>query len=139
MDSYLLEYLALTIGGCLGVYQIAAACGGFKGLRFFKNSRLTCLVGFLILGGTSGWFFSAVDLKMNSNPDDPKIEGLQQLEFFLLGSLIALIITFIISSLANRRTISSDEEAVIGKGLEDLKHRTVFQAFAYRMKHREDR
>ena len=37
MDSFTLSYLTLTFGGCLGVYQIAAAAGGFKGLRFFKK------------------------------------------------------------------------------------------------------
>jgi hypothetical protein len=130
------EYLLLIIGGCLGVYQIAAAAGGFKGLCFFRNYIFTYVSGFLILGGAMGWFFTTGDLKMNADPDYRMIEGTQQLQFFLLGAFLALMITFLISSLAGSRRFKPGTEATTGKGLEDLKGMTVFQALAHRLKNR---
>jgi hypothetical protein len=139
MNSGQQDYLLLIIGGCMGVYQIAAAAGGFKGLCFFRNYIFTYLSGFLILGVATGWFFTAADLKMNADPDHPAIEGSEQLGFFLLGAFLALVITFLISSLVGSRRVKPDENATAGKGLEDLKSRTVFQAFAHRIKNREGR
>lgn len=130
MDSFALTYLLLTFGACLGVYQIAAAAGGFKGLCFFRNSTLTYLSGALFLGGTFGWFFTTTNLKM----PHPEVEGAQQFGLFLLGALLALIVTFLISSLVNRRRVKPNESIVIGKGLEDLKGKTVVQAFTLRWK-----
>ena len=132
MDNFAATYLLLIFGGSLGVYQIAAAAGEFRGLRFFGRAILTYVGGTLILGATFGWFFSTVDL----NVRHAQIEGSEQLGFFLLGSFLALVATFLVSSLVNIRHINPDEVAVIGKGLEDLKGRTVFQAFAHRWKNR---
>lgn len=132
MDSFALTYLLLTFGACLGVYQIAAASGGFKGLCFFRNSTLTYLSGVLILGGTYGWFFTTTNLNM----PHPEVEGAQQLGLFLLGALLALIVTFLISSLINLGRVNPNDTIVIGKGLEDLKEKTVAQAFIYRQKKR---
>ena len=130
MDSFASTYLLLILGGCLGVYQIAAVAGGFKGLWFFRNPILTCLGGGSILGGTFGWFFTTTNLNMPHS----EIEGFQQLYLFLLGALLSLVVTFLISSVVNLRGVNPDDAAVIGKGLEDLKGRTVVQAFAYRLK-----
>jgi len=132
MDSFAATYLLLIFGGSLGVYQIAAAAGKFSGLRFFGRAILTYIGGALILGATFGWFFSTVDLHVRH----AQIEGSEQLGFFLLGSFLALVTTFLISSLGNLRHNNPDDVAVIGEGLEDLKGKTVFQAFAYRWKNR---
>ncbi|MDY6911190.1 MAG: hypothetical protein SVM79_02370 [Chloroflexota bacterium] len=130
------QYLLLIFGGCLGTYQIGAAAGRFKGIWFFRTKLLTYIGGFAILGATYIWFFTFGDVQMNSDPNNPEVEGFQQLYFFLLGALLSLIVTFLISSLTNFRGIDSDEEPVIGKGLDDLKSRTVFQAFTFRWKNR---
>lgn len=128
MGGFALKYLLLIFGGALGVYQIAAAHSELKGLSFFGNSFITYLIGFLILGTTYGWFFSQTNLNM------PHIEGLQQLEYFLLGSFLALLVTFLLSSL-NRRT-GNGANAALGEGLEDLKTRTVFKAITQRLSRR---
>ena len=136
MDNFALTYLLLTFGGCLGVYQIAAAHARLRGLWFFQTSTLTYFCGALILSGTFVWFFSSTNL----NIPHPETEGAQQLAFFLLGAFLALMATFAISSLLRIRRISSGEGSSIGKGIEDLKGRSVSQAFIYRLKNRgEDR
>jgi len=135
VNDFSSTYLLFIFGGCLGVYQIAAAAGRFKGLWFFGNAILTYLVGFIILGATFGWFFNTVNLHV----PHAQIEGSEQLGFFLLGSFLALVATFLVSSLiniVNLRHINPGEAAVIEKGIEDLKERTVFQAFTYRWKNR---
>ena len=130
-----LQYILFVTGGCLGVYQLGAAAGGFKGFSFFKNPNFTYGAGFVILGVTYILSFSFGDLEMNAN-DAAVVEGHEQLIFFLLGAFIALVITFLISSLFNFRGVNSGSEPVIDEGIEDLKGRTVFQAFAYRWKNR---
>ncbi len=130
-----LQYLFLIIGGCLGVYQIAAAAGGFKGMSFFTNPNVTFVVGFVILGITYVLFFSFGDLEMNAN-DAAVVEGHEQLLLFFAGAFLALVATVLISSLVNYRGVNSGDEPVIGEGIEDLKGRTVFQAFTYRLRSR---
>ncbi len=131
-----LTYLFLIFGGCLGIYQIGAFFAGFKGLWFFRNPILTCIGGFGILFITYIWFFSSANLKMNAK-DAAVVEGHEQLIFFLFGAFLAFVVTVIVSSAVNYRGINSDEKPDIGKGLEDLKSWTVFQAFTYRWRNRE--
>lgn len=135
MNHDALTYLLLIFGGCLGTYQTAAAVGGFKGLAFFRNPMYTFITGFVILGVTYIVFFRYADLEMNAN-DAAVVEGHEQLLFFLLGSFLALVVTFLISSVINFRGVNPDAEPVIGEGIEDIKGRTPFQAFAHRWRTR---
>ena len=130
-----MTYLLLVFGGCLGIYQIGAVAADFKGLWFFKKPLFTLIGGLVILGVTYIWFFTCADLNMNAN-DAAVVEGHEQLVFFLLGAFLALVLTFIVSSLVNYRGIVAENESIIGEGLEDLKTMTVYQAFSYRWKNR---
>ena len=132
-----MTYLLLTFGGCLGMYQVAAVAGDFRGLWFFKSPRVTLVTGLLITGATYGWFFNCADLKMNAN-HAAVVEGHEQLVFFLLGAFLALVVVFVVSSIANRKGIIHEDSSVLGEGLEDLKTRTVWQASLIRWKaHKE--
>ena len=135
MNFDAMTYLLLTFGGCLGIYQIGAVLGNFKGLWFFRKPLHTLAGGLAILGITYIWFFTCADLNMNAN-DAAVVEGHEQLVFFLLGAFLSLVLTFIVSSLVNYRGVVPEDESVVGEGLEDLKTRTVFQAFSYRWKNR---
>ena len=134
-----LQYLLLIFGGCLGIYQIAAVTGNFKGIWFLKKPIPTFILGCIILLTTYVCFFMWGDVKMNAtaNADEREVEGAQQLGLFLVGAFLALVTTFLISSLANFRGVKTDEQSAIGEGLEDLKSRTPFQAFSYRWKNRK--
>ncbi len=131
-----MTYLLLTFGGCLGIYQIGAVAGNFKGLWFFRKPAFTLIGGLVILGITYICFFTCADLNMNAN-DAAVVEGHEQLVFFLFGAFLALVLTFIVSSLVNHRGVAQESEMVIGEGLEDLKTRTVFQAATYRWRNRK--
>lgn len=126
------QYFLLMLGSCLGVYQIGAACGGFRGLWFFPRRGLTYLGGFAILGATYIWFFTCADLKMNANPNHGEVEGFEQLYLFLAGSFLALAINYTVSSLINAQGAKTEGESVLGKGIEDLKGQSVFRASAHR-------
>jgi len=131
-----MTYLLLTFGGCLGMYQVAAVAGGFKGLWFFRQALPTLILGLMIIGATFIWFFTCADLNMNAN-DAAVVEGHEQLSFFLLGAFVALLLTYAVSSLVHRNGVVSYEEPVIGKGIEDLKTMTVFQAASQRWSNRK--
>ncbi len=131
-----MTYLLLTFGGCLGMYQVAAVAGGLKGLWFFRQPLPSLITGLVIIGATFIWFFTCADLNMNAN-DAAVVEGHEQLSFFLLGAFVALLLTYVVSSLIHRNGVVSGENSVIGEGLEDLKTRTVFQAARYRRRNRE--
>ena len=135
MNYDAMTYLLFVFGGCLGIYQIGAIAASFKGLWFFKKPLLTLIGGLVILVSTYIWFFTCANLDMNAN-DAAVVEGHEQLVFFLLGAFLALLLTFIISSLVNYRGVMPEDEPVIGEGLEDLKTMTVCQAFAYRRRNR---
>lgn len=129
-----LQYALLMFGSCLGVYQIGAAAGDFRGLWFLPHRMLTGLIGVSMLAATYVWFFTWGDLKMNADANNPEVEGFQQLCIFLACSFVALVITYAISSLANIKPFKREGHPTVGEGLEDLKWRTVLQAFAYRWK-----
>ena len=76
-------------------------------------------------------------MNATNNADEREVEGAQQLGLFLVGAFIALMTTFIISSLVNFRSTKIDKQPVMDQGLEDLKSRTPFQAFSYRWKNRK--
>lgn len=126
------QYFLLMLGSCLGVYQIGAAWGGFRGLWFFPRRGFTYLGGFAVLGATYIWFFTCADLKMNANPNHGEVEGFEQLYLFLAGSFFALVINYTVSSVINARGVKTEGEPVLGEGIEDLKGRSVFGAFAHR-------
>jgi len=136
MNYDAMTYLLLTFGSCLGILQIATVSSDLRGMWFARSPLVTLILGSVILGVTYIWFFTCADLNMNAN-DAAVVEGHEQLVFFLLGAFFALILTFIVSSIVNRKGFSADAEPVIGKGIEDLKTRTVYQAIMYRWRKRE--
>jgi len=133
-----LQYFLLMFGSCLGIYQIGAAFGGFKGTWFFPSRGLTYVGGLVIFAATYIWFFTCADLKMNANPNHGEVEGFEQLYLFLAGSFLALVINYSLSSLLNmKRRANPEKDPVLGKGMEDLKGQSVLRAFSRRRRLRE--
>ncbi|RLC71285.1 MAG: hypothetical protein DRI26_05460 [Chloroflexi bacterium] len=119
--NFALNYLLLIFGSSLGVLQIAVTRAGLKGLSFFWRRALNYLGGFLLLAATYTWFFSQANLNMRH----AEVEGSQQLGFFLLGALCAVVFTFLVSSLLHHR--GAEASGPVSEGLEALRELTLLQ------------
>jgi hypothetical protein len=117
------DYFVLAFVGAVGVYQIAAAHAGFRGLGFFRHPVVQYLFGLLIIGGAFGWFYGTGDRNWQHN-----VEGTQQLGLFLLAIILAYFATAIVASLIHARMTWSRNQVIEGRqhdrGFETLKTTT---------------
>ena len=124
------EYLLLVFLLCSGAVQAAAAYSGLNGLQFFSNRRLSAGLGIALVLGSLVWFFHTGGRNM---PDtNGGLAGTTQFGLFVLGGFFALLFTFLVTSLANRRNgrgARSESPAVETQdGLPSLSETTFLQA-----------
>ena len=97
--SFILDYCLLVFLGSCGVFQIAAAHGGFQGLVFFRQRLGSFLLGALLLGGAFAWFFLS---ESRNVPDTAHgMNGNEQFAYFFAGAGAGLAFTLLASSLRN--------------------------------------
>ena len=119
------EYLLLTFVSCCGVLQLAAAFSGLKGLLIAGDRRFSIAVGVLLVAGALVWFFWEGGRNL---PDTGGgIAGASQFYFFMLGAFLALLTTFLFTSLTNI-VRKPPEDAT--EGLPALKETTYLHALA---------
>ncbi len=119
------EYLLLTFVGCCGVLQLAAAFSGLKGMLIAGDRRFSIVVGALLVAGALIWFFWEGGRNL---PDTGGgIAGASQFYFFMLGGFLALLTTFLFTSLTNVSRKPSDDTP---EGLPTLKETTYLYALA---------
>ena len=117
------EYLLLVFLVCIGVVQVAASYGGLRGLLFFGHSRFSVVLGMAMILGSLTWFFW--DGGRNFPDTGQGIAGASQFGLFVLGGFLALLLTFVITSLTNfSRRVSADTL----EGLPSLREATFVQA-----------
>ena len=110
---------------CTGVVQVAASYGGLKGL-LLCNSRAACAVlGTGLILGSLVWFF--FEGGRNIPDTNGGIAGASQFGLFVLGGFLALLFTFVTTSLTNRRNGGSSHTA---DGLPSLSETTYLQALS---------
>jgi hypothetical protein len=117
-----LNYFLLIFVALVGMLQIAVTYAGIKGLSFFKHKILGYIFGVLLVGGAYWWFFSGVDLQRRYLA----LEGKQQFGIAVGGAFLAIVFTFLLSSLINRRAFHSSSESKTG--FEELKEKTFIEA-----------
>ena len=119
------EYLLLVFLSCCGVVQVAAAYGDLKGVLFFGNRLFSFILGVALMSGVMVWFFRSGGRNI---PDtNGGIAGASQFFLFVLGAFLALLCTFLVTSLVNsnlRKGPYTDTE----DGLTSLRGTTFFQA-----------
>ena len=120
MTELTLDYVLLVCIATCGVLQLAASHSKLKGLLFFQNKILTYIFALLVLGGSFGWFFGWDD-RLSERIMHTGIEGSQQFGCFILGAFAGLVLTILISSLANPQTSTNPREDT-GEGLDRLKN-----------------
>ncbi len=117
------EYLLLVVVGCCGVLQLAAAFGGLRGMLIAGDRRFSTLVGVLLAGGALVWFFWEGGRNL---PDTGGgIAGAAQFYLFMLGGFLALLFTFLFTSLTN---ISKKTSVDTAEGLPALRETTYLHA-----------
>ena len=104
--SFVLDYILLTGLLSCGVFQAAAAFGGFRGLQFFESRVFSIIFGLAVFTGALTWFF----LSQSRNVPDTNLglNGNEQFGYFFAGSGLGLAFTLALSSLIHRN---------LGKGL----------------------
>ena len=103
--------------------QMAAGCGGLRGLLFIGNRRISAALGMAVILGSLIWFFW--DGGRNLPDTGGGIAGASQFGLFVLGGFLALLVTFAVTSFTNfSRTPSGDTT----EGLPSLKETTFVQA-----------
>ncbi len=139
------EYSILVFTAGLGVLQVAAAYGGFRGLlispgevHFFPWKRI-----FTLSRVAMSYIFAAVTVVpalvdfffWNRRNETGVIEGSEQAGLFVLSMAAAVAFTILFSSLVNHWRLRHNEAR--GTGLEALKDITWVQAMSRRFTRRK--
>ena len=99
-DSFILDYFLLVLFASCGVFQMAAALNGLRGLMLFKRRRAAFIFGSVIMAGAVGWFFLSEPRNL---PDTGfGLTGNEQFGYFFAGSGAGLAVTLLVSSVRNR-------------------------------------
>lgn len=117
------EYLLLVFFSCCGTVQVAAGYGNLRGLMFLNNRYLSSLSGMLLVIGSIIWFFR--DGGRHIPDTDGGLAGNEQFMLFVLGSFLALLFTFLTTSIINFRK-SHYVDTI--EGLPSLRHTTFVKA-----------
>ena len=127
--SFVLDYILLTGLLSCGVFQAAAACGGFRGLQLFESRVFSIIFGLTVFTGAFVWFF--LSQSRNVPDTDLGLNGNEQFGYFFAGSGLGLAFTLAVSSLL-RRNLGAGLER-LPRGLDALKfagyHRCLGQAW----------
>ena len=137
--SFILDYMLLTFFLSIGVFQAAAAFGGFRGMRFFENRVFSVIFGLSVFTGAFVWFF--LSQSRNVPDTDLGLNGNEQFGYFFAGSGLGLAFTLALAS-ALRRDLGRGQ-GQLPRGLDALRsaayHRCLFQAFREFRRHTKGR
>ena len=97
--SFILDYYLLVLLSASGLFQIAAAYAGLRGLLIFHGRWQAWLLGAALMAGAFVWFF----LSQSRNVPDTALgmNGNEQFAYFFAGSGTALALNLVLSSLRN--------------------------------------
>lgn len=121
-----LEYVAFTFFACVAVLQFVAARNDLRGLSFFRSRRAVYVFSGLVLSSSFAWFFLSEDRAR------PGLEGLQQFLLFGVAAVMAVAVTFLLSSLLNGRRLGSPHQNLTG--LDALRETTFLRALRSALK-----
>ena len=118
MFTFATDYYLFVFGASVGVIQVAVSLGHLNGLLIFPSPLLARAFGLALAVAAFVWFFTT-DTR-NINDYKGGLDAPTQALFFFLGSLSALVVTLVVSSLVNARLNGGKPEP--GDGLDALKH-----------------
>ena len=95
------QYFLLILICSLGIIQLAALYGNLEGLQFFKSKKTCFLIGIFLIFISFLLFFKTGGRHI---PDTAGgVAGSQQFALFFIGSFSSIILTFVVTSLVNRK------------------------------------
>ena len=129
MVSFAFDYYLMVVIAAAGTLQIAAVVGDIRGLLLFSNTIVGYSFGIsLVLFGYLIFFATA---ERNVNDTLGGLDGNVQFVLFLLGAITATLLTFVVSSVLNRRMYELDDTT---DGLEALRRTTYLKAVLVRLR-----
>jgi len=133
----------------VGVLQLVGAFTQLRGLLFFRNRAVTCLLSSVLIVGSFYWFFARDD-RWDNILRHTSLEGKQQFLYFCLAAFLAVMFTLAFSSLlaalrAKRQNKgmsnpgqTTDPDPDPGEGLDKLKEMSYFEGVKHSFKSRRD-
>jgi hypothetical protein len=131
MEDLSVEYFVFIFIAALGIYQLAAAYSGLKGISFFPNKNLGYIFTGIAISPTFIGLFT-----WNQRNGTGIVEGAQQFGLFCLAVFLAFLFTVVFSHFLQKNRLSGDGASK--DGLEALKEATYFQALKYRFIRKEN-
>lgn len=123
--SFILDYYLLVVLASIGVFQVAAAHTGFRGMVLFQRRPVSYAFGLALLVGGFTWFF--LSEPRNASDSAHGLNGNEQFAYFFAGSGTGLAVTLILASLRNWKM--GIVGANVPPGLDALKHSNYVSAF----------
>ena len=133
MFSMALDYFLLIVVGFFGILQIVATKNGLYGLRIFADKRKGYVLGTAVFLGAFIWFFGSGNRNIEGHITG--VQGLQQFELVLAGTVASILSTAIIVSVLHLKTKSQNKSQEFG--LEQIREITYLQAFARYLKSKD--
>ena len=120
------DYLLLVFLATCGILQLASLFNRSTFLLFIPNPRLGLLLALPLLIGPFVWFFASEPRNL---PDTAGgLNGNQQAVLFLIGSLAAVLFTFLLTSLRNPKRGPHPQD--IPPGLDAIRRVTYLRALS---------
>ena len=129
MTGFALDYFILAFVSALGVLLLVTAYHRLRGVMMMDRT-LSMVAGGLLVVGVFVWFFASAPRNV---PDTGAgLDGNQQTVLFSIGSLAALVVVLVISSLRNRGMAGHTE----ARGVDALREETYLRLIVRRLRRR---
>jgi magnesium-transporting ATPase (P-type) len=125
--SFVAEYCIYVFIAVIGMMQIIAAKWELRGITFFRNKKWGYTFGTLAIVAVFIWFFGFTGLNLK----EPTFDTPPQLLWLAVSVVLALLVTFGLSSIVNRRlTPGAEPDKTHADGIEMLKQKTYWQSIS---------
>ena len=125
--AFVAEYCIYVSIAVIGMMQIIAAKWELRGIAFFRNKKWGYVFGSVAIVGVFIWFFGFTGLDLMK----PIFDTPPQLLWLAVSVVLALLVTFGLSSIINRRlTPGAERDKTQADGIEVLKQKTYWQAIS---------
>jgi len=125
--SFVAEYCIYVFIAVIGMMQIIAAKWELRGITFFRNKKWGYVFGSVAIVGVFIWFFGFTGLNLK----EPTFDTPPQLLWLAVSVVLALLVTFGLSSIIKRRLAPGAEpNKTQADGIEVLKQKTYWQSIS---------